>query len=121
MRRAATDRFFKTLDGRRAAWRNNLDELNEELVVLAPANRAATQTLGSTAEKVFPSKKSKLGRDDQKKRVFAQLERWIGQEKSYTEYVRTLTILFALRTEDFAPANLKIEDADRQEGDGRTQ
>ena len=42
-----------------------------------------------------------LGHDDQKKRVFAALEKWLSQEKSYTEYARTLTNLLFLKRERF--------------------
>ena len=66
--------------------------------------------LWATQPKKFSKEDLEAGRDDEVKRIFAQLDRWLGQEKRYTEYARTLTNLLALRPEDFAPGKLKIAD-----------
>ncbi len=109
LRAALTGAFFKTLDTRRAEWQTNLDELDEELAVLR--ERIDQQrNIWETQPKKFTAEEQELGRDDDKIRVYAQLERWMGHEKSYTEYARTLKNLLALRPETFAPAKFKIED-----------
>jgi hypothetical protein len=109
IRRAATDEFFTTLERRRSSWQLNLDELNDELAVLR--RRIVEQRqLWLAQPKKFTPEEMVLGYDDQKKRVFAQLEKWEEQDKSYTEYARTLTNLLALNREGFNPAKLKIED-----------
>jgi hypothetical protein len=109
MRPALVDAFFKTLAARRAQWQNNLDELNEELAVL---RRRITEQrkLWETQPKKSSPEEQALGLDDQKTRVFAQLEKWMSQEKDYTEYARTLANLLALRQESFMPAKLMIVD-----------
>ncbi len=106
---ALTNAFFKTLERRRAAWQNNLDELTEELVVLR--RRIELQRkLWAAEPKKFSKEDLEAGRDDESKRVFVRLDRWMGQEKRYTEYARTLANLLALRPENFAPAKLNIAD-----------
>ncbi|MEK6279650.1 MAG: alkaline phosphatase family protein [Acidobacteriota bacterium] len=109
VRSASVDAFFRTIEGRRPQWQKNLDELNEELAALRKSIEQQRK-LWEAEPRKFTPEEIKLGRDDQKKRVYAQLERWTTQEKDYTEYVRTLTHLLALRKEGFAPDKLKIED-----------
>jgi len=109
VRHALIELFFKTLDRRRAQWQNNLDELNEELVVLR-RHIEQQRKLWEAQPKKFSQQEIQLGRDDAKIRVYAQLERWTGQEKRYTDYARTLTGLLALSKAGFPPAKLKIED-----------
>jgi hypothetical protein len=107
LRHALTDAFFNTLDLRRATWQTNLAELKEELVALRRRIEQQRQ-LWATQPKNFSKEDLEAGRDDEVKRIFAQLDRWIGQEQRYTEYARTLTNLLALSRENFAPGKLKI-------------
>ncbi|MCM3902531.1 MAG: alkaline phosphatase family protein [Pyrinomonadaceae bacterium] len=109
LRKALIDAFFNTLDRRRVTWQTGLDELKEELVVL---NRRIEQQsqLWATQPKKFSKEDLAAGRDDEVKRIFSQLDRWLGHEKRYAEYARTLTNLLALRREEFAPGKLKIAD-----------
>ena len=86
------DAFFDTLERRRSGWQNTLDELSEELGVLR-ARIEQQRKLWTALPKKFSTEDMELGRDDEAKRIFAQFDRWIGQEKDYTEYLRTLTIL----------------------------
>lgn len=109
LRRAATSEFFSTLDRRRGSWQNNLDSLNEELAGLR--RRIGQQReLWESQPKKFTPEEIVLGHDDQKKRVFAQLEKWSSQEKNYREYARILANLLALKRNEFNPAKLKVED-----------
>jgi type I phosphodiesterase/nucleotide pyrophosphatase len=109
LRPALIELFFRTLEARRAQWQNNLDELNEELFVLR-RHIAQQQKLWEAQPKKFSPEDQALGRDDEKTRVYAQLERWTNQDKDYTEYARTLTNLLTLRKESFRPTTVKIED-----------
>ncbi len=109
LRHALTDAFFNTLDPRRATWQTNLAELKEELVVLRRRIEQQRQ-LWATQPKKFSKEDLEAGRDDEVKRIFAQLDRWLGQEKRYTEYARILTNRLALSRENFAPGKLKITD-----------
>jgi hypothetical protein len=109
LRHALTDAFFSTLDSRRATWQNNLAELKEELVVLHRRIEQQRQ-LWATQPKKFSKEDLEAGRDDEVKRIFAQLDRWLGQEERYTEYARILTNLLSLRRGNFAPGKLAIAD-----------
>ena len=109
LRRAVTDAFFVTVERRRSGWQLNLNELNEELAALR--QRIAEQRkLWEAQPKSFTRQEIEQGYDDQKKRVYAQLQKLTGQEKSYSEYARTLANLLTMRKESFAPGKLKIED-----------
>jgi len=109
LRQALTDELFNTLEQRRAAWQTNLNDLKEELVVL---HRRIEQQreLWATQPKKFSKEDLAAGRDDEVKRIFAQLGRWMGQQKRYTEYANTVNNLLALRREGFAPEKLKMAD-----------
>jgi hypothetical protein len=109
MRQAITQLFFQTLDRRRTKWQTKLDELKEELVVLRK-HIEEQRKLWESQPKKFTPQEIDLGHDDDKTRVYALLERWISQEKDYTEYARTLANLLALDKVNFQPAKLKIED-----------
>ncbi|HVQ40179.1 MAG TPA: alkaline phosphatase family protein, partial [Pyrinomonadaceae bacterium] len=109
LRQASVQLFFQTLDGRRQQWQTSLDELRQELVVLR--RRIEKQRkLWEAQPKKFTPQEIELGRDDDKTRVFAQLERWISQEKDYTEYARILANLLGLDQASFQPAKLKVEE-----------
>jgi hypothetical protein len=108
-RQALIDLFFKTLDRRRPQWQKNLDELKEELVVLR-RHIEDQRKLWEAQPRKFSPEEMTLGRDDEKIRIYAQLERWMSQEKSYSEYAGTLANLLRLSKTNFLPAKLKIED-----------
>lgn len=109
LRSASTETFFKTIETRREQWLKTVEELDEELVVLRKRIEEQRK-LWEAQPKKFSPPEIEAGRDDQKTRVYAQLERWTTQEREYTEYIRTLLNLLALRRENFTPARLKIEE-----------
>ncbi len=87
IRKALNDTFFNTLDRRRATWQTNLDELKEELDGLHRRIEQQRQ-LWATQPKKFSKEDLEAGRDDEVKRIFALLNRWLGQENRYAEYAR---------------------------------
>ncbi len=108
LRHAAADLFFETIE-RRRDWQEDVDGLNQELGAL---RRSIEQQ-----EKLWAAQPKKLskeevagGRDDEIKRISAQLKRWQGQEKAYTQYSQTMTRLLALNRANFSGAGQKIED-----------
>lgn len=109
LRRALTDTFFNTLDERRPYWQKQLDELKEELEVLHRRVEERRKLVASQPKK-FSRQEMELGLDDQAKRVFAEFDRWMVQERAYSEYAGTLAALLALRKESFTAAKLRIED-----------
>lgn len=117
IRQAVIDLFFKTLERRRLQWQKDLDELSEALVVLR-RQIEQQRKLWEAQPKKFSPQEMETGRDDEKTRVYARLERWMSQEKSYTEYARTLGNLLKLGKTNFLPAKLKIEDIIAKEAMG---
>jgi hypothetical protein len=109
LRQAVTNLFFATLDRRRPEWQTNLDELREELVVLR-RHIEEQRKLWESQPKKFTRPEVEAGLDDEKVRIYAQLERWMGQEKEYTEYARTLGNLLGLSRSNFLPPRFRIED-----------
>ncbi len=109
LRHALTAKFFETIDLRRPQWQRNLDELNEELQVLR-VRIEDQRRLWEAQPKKFSKEDLAAGRDDETKRIFSQLDRWIAQDKRYADYARILNNLLGLRREDFAPERLKIPD-----------
>ncbi|MDQ5844751.1 MAG: alkaline phosphatase family protein [Acidobacteriota bacterium] len=108
VRSAATEAFFETIEARRSQWLKTVDELDEELVVLRKRIEEQRK-LWEAQPKKFSLPEIEVGRDDQKTRIYAQLEKWTTREKEYTEYIRTLRNLLALLRENFKPATVKIE------------
>jgi hypothetical protein len=108
LRGPATDLFFQTIDRRRAGWEKELGDLNEELGALR-RRIAEQQTLWEAQPKKFTPEDQAAGRDDAAKRIRAQLLRWQGQDKSYSEYVQIMSTLLGLKRETFAPGTYKIE------------
>lgn len=107
LRNALIAQFFKTVHSRRQEWERNVSSLNEELNTLR--RRIPPQRdLCAAQPKKFTREESEAGRDDQAKRVCAWFDIWTGQEQSYSQYVRTLTNLLALRRADLDNPKLKI-------------
>lgn len=109
VRAAATDLLFETINRRRAGWQKTVDELEEEMAALRRAI-AKQDELWRAQPKKFSREEIIQGRDDEAKRVFAQLDRWTTQEKKYSEFLRVKRNLLALTRENFNPSRLKIHD-----------
>ncbi|HEY6233106.1 MAG TPA: alkaline phosphatase family protein [Pyrinomonadaceae bacterium] len=109
MRKALTDQFFQTIEGRRTQWQQRIDAVNEELGALR-RKISRQRELCAAQPKKFSKAESDAGRDDEAKRVCIWLDIWTGQDQNYSEYVRVLSNLLALRRETFNPARLRIDD-----------
>ena len=109
LKKALTDQFFDTLAAKRFAWQENLDDINQELGALRRAIERQ-RTLCAAQPKKFTKEDTAAGRDDEAKRVCVWEDIWIGQDRSYSEYVRTVRNLLALRKETFDATKLKIDD-----------
>ena len=109
VRRAGVDAFFAALDRRRADWGRLLAELREEI----PALRRMIEKQRAVHESM-PTKWTKsdadAGRDQDARRLFAQIDSWETDVRKYTEYARTLSNLLALGRDNFDPANLILPD-----------
>ncbi len=116
-RNALTDKFFETVDNRRAEWQQNLNALNKELVALR-LSIAQQKDLCDARPKKFTKEESDSGVEIEAKRVCVRYDILLGQDQSYTEYARTVTNLLALRRETFNPAKLKIPDVIAQNAMG---
>lgn len=109
VRGAATKAFFEQLNSRRFEWQQTVLLMNEELEALRRAI-AKQRELWAAQPKRFTKDELALGRDDEAKRVFAQLNRWTALEKDYSEHVRVMTNLLSLTAEAFNPKVLRIEE-----------
>jgi hypothetical protein len=107
--RAASDFLFATIDRRRAGWQRLVNELTEELGALHRLIEKQ-QALYETRPKKWTKADGDAGRDQEARRLFAQIDSWTTDERQYTEYLRTLSNLLALRRENFDPLKLKIPD-----------
>jgi hypothetical protein len=109
LRKALTDQFFKTIDARRTGWQQNVSDVNEELAAL---HRAIERQRGLCAAqpKKFTKEQSAAGLDDEAKRVCVWEDIWLGREKSYSAYTRTVANLLALRRQNFNASAIKIDD-----------
>jgi hypothetical protein len=107
--RAATEAFFTTINRRRAEWQKLHDELSEELVALHHLIEKQ-RALYEAKPKKWTKADSDAGRDQEARRLFAQIDSWTTDERQYNEYLATLSNLLALRRETFNPARLKIPD-----------
>jgi Type I phosphodiesterase / nucleotide pyrophosphatase len=107
MRAAATREFFVTLDRRRKQWQQTVDELNRELVALH-ASIVEQRKLWEAQPKKFTKEELQAGRDEEAKRVFVQLDKWLRNEQEYGNYVAVLQNLLSLSAETFDPAKVRI-------------
>jgi hypothetical protein len=109
LRRAATEAFFATLDARRAGWSRLLVELREELAALQRLIEKQRAVHASMPKK-WTRADADAGRDQEARRLFAQIDSWEADVRKYTEYARTLSNLLSLRPESFDAAGLRIPD-----------
>lgn len=109
IRRAASDAFFATLDRRRPEWQRTLDDLREELGALHHLIEQQRAVVAAQPKK-WTKADMDAGRDKESLRHLARLDSWLGDERTYTEYARTLGNLLALKRETFAPTRLRIPD-----------
>ncbi|MDT7541479.1 MAG: Type phosphodiesterase / nucleotide pyrophosphatase [Acidobacteriota bacterium] len=107
--RAARDAFFATIDRRRNGWQKLCDELTEELGALQHLIEKQ-QAIYEAQPKKWTKADADAGRDQAARRLFAQIDSWTTDARQYTEYLRTLSNLLALRRESFDPSKLKITD-----------
>jgi hypothetical protein len=109
LRQAATETFFATLDRRREVWQKTLSELREELGALRLLIERQ-RALVETQPKKWTEADRDAGRDQVARRHSARLDSWMGDERKYTEYARTLDNLLALRRASFDPSGVRLED-----------
>ncbi len=109
VRRAAMDAFFATLDRHRDEWQRTLDELHEEIGALQRLIERQRAVVAARPKK-WTKEDQTAGRDREAVRQFARLDSWQIDEREYTEYMRTLTNLLALRRDTFDAARIRIPD-----------
>jgi hypothetical protein len=107
VRKAASDKFFSTIERRRADWQRDLTALNTQLAALARATEQQRKLYESQPKK-FTKEQQAAGLDDNAKRIYVQLDRWQQEQKEYGEYAATLQNLLKLSAEAFSPAQIKI-------------
>jgi hypothetical protein len=122
LRSAATQLFFSTIDEQRPRWQKDVDETTEELAALDRQIETRRTLLAKQQPKQWTPEDMAKGRNETALRLLAQLDSWRAEEMTYTEYLRTLKNLLALKPKDFDPMRLRIADfiAKRAMGDHNT-
>jgi len=109
LRRPLMDAFFATLERRRNEWQDICTELTEEIEALRRAITKQTAVWEQQPKKLTEEEKLK-GRDDEIKRIYAQLNHWKSQEREYSAYEDCILNLLKLQRESFEPPKLRITD-----------
>jgi hypothetical protein len=109
LRRALTESFFTTLDQRRLEWKKNLANLNTELGAVR-RHIEKQRVIVNAQRKKWSKADQDAGRDKDSRRIYAELDSLIADERNYAEYARTLGNLLALQRNNFAASQGKIED-----------
>jgi hypothetical protein len=117
LRRALTGAFFSTLDRRRSEWQGKLDQLTAELGALRRSIEKQEQLWKQQPQK-FTKEEAAAGRDNEVRRIYAQLRHWKEQETGYSAYAQALVNLLALRRDNFNPLSLRVEDIISQQAMG---
>lgn len=108
LHRAAMNTFFATLDRHRATWEAIVREMGEELAALGRAIEHAQAAV--IAKPVHATKAERERYDDALRRRAARIEEWKAEERAYSDYTGTLSNLLSLRSDQFDPGKLKIEE-----------
>lgn len=109
IKKAATDSFFETIEKNRAGWTKTANELSEELDALHRWIEGQQKIIAAQPKEFTPEQIEK-GLNRESKRVVAQTDIAVRDEKNYREYIRILSNLLSLKRESFNPKKLKIED-----------
>jgi len=107
--KAVTEAFFEVIDKRRRDWQKDLKDLQAQLGALDRAI-AEQRKLWAAQPKKFTKDEQDAGMDDASRRIFVQLDRWLIEQKEFTEYARTLKNLLSLSSEAFLPSRVRIPD-----------
>jgi hypothetical protein len=108
--RAAATRYFEVLiDRHRAGWMKLCSEMKEELKALNDAIEARRAEL-SEAPKKWSSEDREEGLDRSTRRKASELDDWIDEHRRYSEYIRRLEALTALRLDVANVPQIKITD-----------
>lgn len=106
---AATDLFFEIVEKHRAEWTKNSTEMAEEMDALHRWIEAQ-QKIIAAQPKTYTPEEYESGKNREDRRVRAQADIAIREEREYREYLRVLNNLLSLKKETFNAKKLKIED-----------
>lgn len=109
LKQAATNNIFSIIDRNRAKWKKDVAELNEELDALRRWIETQQPIIAAQPKKFTPEE-SAAGKDQEAIRIFALTNNAVRDEGNYREYVRVLSNLLALDSQNFDARKIKIED-----------
>jgi hypothetical protein len=108
-RQAVINAFYETVSRRRSEWQATLQELNEELGALGRRIEEQRKLVQAQPKK-FTKEEQQAGLDDASKRVFVQLDRWLRQQKEYSDYAVTLQNLLSLTPDSLKSQKIRTPD-----------
>lgn len=109
LKKAATDAFFEVIEKHRADWTQTVNELGEEMDALHRRIEVQQKIIAAQPKQYTPEEFAK-GKNREDRRVAAQTDIAIREEKDYREYVRVVSNLLSLKRENFNPKKIEIED-----------
>jgi hypothetical protein len=109
IQRAAIAAFFQILDRHRVEWQATVAELQQELAALHRTIEARRAQIAGQPKRWTAAQRD-AGLDKVARRLAVQLDSWREQERSYSEYARSLAKLLALSPSDFNRHSLVASD-----------
>lgn len=106
---AATDLFFEIIEKHRAEWTKLSSEMSEEMDALHRWTESE-QKIIAQQPKTYTPEEFESGKNREDRRIRAQAEIAIREEKEYREYLRVMDNLLSLKKEIFNAKKLKVED-----------
>lgn len=109
VRNAALSALFTTLDKVRAEWRQDMDDLSDELIALDGRIETLQKTVSAQPKKKkWTPEQVSRGLDKDARRDVVRLAAWRADRKAYSEYVAVIWRLLDLKPADFDPGKFKI-------------
>lgn len=109
IKQSTTDYFFDVINRNRARWQTEIGEIKAEMDALHRQTEARQQEVAAQPKKYTPEEIA-VGIADEAVRLAVQTNIAVEEEKTYREYVRTVSNLLALDEETFDAKKIKIED-----------
>ena len=120
MKKAATDAFFEIIENRRADWTKTVSELGEEMDALHRRIESQQKIIAAQPKQYSPEEYAG-GLNRQDRRVVAQTDIAIREERDYREYLQSFVKFIVAHKRKFQSEKDQDRRLHRQRRDGRKQ